>query len=243
MGKITLDNPRRTVLYDITLKVGPVSILAISSTFGFLPSVFPFNIRGALIDGVPSCGETDFEQSYNGCIVILHRGIVSFAAKALRAIKAGAIALIVVQTLDIWPFMMSDSSGEISASNLSSHDGGLPIPVIMISKNDAEMVLKMLSASRKGSSSTSYSSLLEGCIHYGSPTKDCSICQEAFQDVCEILKLPCRHLYHSGCVIEWLQKNNTCPLCRLELPKEETPPQQQQRRRRDPNSSELSYYN
>ena len=52
-----------------------------SSTFGFLPSIYPFGVHGVLVVGFPSCGEVDFEESYNGRIVILHRGIVSFASK------------------------------------------------------------------------------------------------------------------------------------------------------------------
>lgn len=32
--------------------------------------------------------------------------------------------------------------------------------------------------------------------------------------------LPCGHLFHDACVVEWLKKNNTCPVCRFELPAE-----------------------
>ena len=30
-------------------------------------------------------------------------------------------------------------------------------------------------------------------------------------------KLPCGHLFHKECVVGWLEKNCTCPVCRFEL--------------------------
>ncbi|XP_026442090.1 E3 ubiquitin-protein ligase AIP2-like [Papaver somniferum] len=29
---------------------------------------------------------------------------------------------------------------------------------------------------------------------------------------------PCKHLYHPLCLIPWMEKHNTCPVCRHELP-------------------------
>ena len=57
----------------------------------------------------------------------------------------------------------------------------------------------------------------------------CAICQEEFKLDEEVLELPCepqKHYYHSNhseCegILPWLQKNNTCPICRFEFPKEE----------------------
>lgn len=62
----------------------------------------------------------------------MDRGVCTFASKALRANAAGAAAAVVVQTHDVWPYVMEDSKGEAKAG------GGLDIPVCMVSKEKGE---------------------------------------------------------------------------------------------------------
>ncbi|RLN71008.1 hypothetical protein BBJ28_00002487 [Nothophytophthora sp. Chile5] len=45
-------------------------------------------------------------------IVVMKRGGCTFARKVLRAQAAGAAAVIIVQTMDVWPYTMTDSTGE-----------------------------------------------------------------------------------------------------------------------------------
>ncbi|KAI3923626.1 hypothetical protein MKW98_011256 [Papaver atlanticum] len=44
---------------------------------------------------------------------------------------------------------------------------------------------------------------------------DCSICLAKYADNEELKELPCAHFFHVDCVDKWLQKNASCPLCKL----------------------------
>ena len=51
-------------------------------------------------------------------------------------------------------------------------------------------------------------------------SEDCSICLKVPKEKDIINKLPCKHIFHKECIVEWLSKINTCPLCRSQFPKE-----------------------
>lgn len=42
----------------------------------------------------------------------------------------------------------------------------------------------------------------------------CSICLEDFDSGKEIICLDCKHIYHTECIIQWINKDASCPLCR-----------------------------
>lgn len=46
----------------------------------------------------------------------------------------------------------------------------------------------------------------------------CAVCLAELQLQDEVQVLPCRHVYHVRCVAPWLAANNSCPVCRSELP-------------------------
>ena len=47
----------------------------------------------------------------------------------------------------------------------------------------------------------------------------CAVCADEFQlNETRVNKLPCNHIFHNDCIVPWLKKQNTCPLCRAELP-------------------------
>lgn len=45
----------------------------------------------------------------------------------------------------------------------------------------------------------------------------CVVCHDGENDS-PVVRLPCNHLYHKNCVEAWLDKKNSCPMCRTELP-------------------------
>ncbi|KAF8711544.1 hypothetical protein HU200_028988 [Digitaria exilis] len=55
----------------------------------------------------------------------------------------------------------------------------------------------------------------------------CAVCTEEVARGQAVVRLPCAHWYHAGCIAPWLRIRPTCPTCRAELPREaaaERPP-------------------
>ncbi|XP_038688377.1 probable E3 ubiquitin-protein ligase RHC1A [Tripterygium wilfordii] len=53
----------------------------------------------------------------------------------------------------------------------------------------------------------------------GSGNYSCSICLDELWNGLEGRRMPCKHAFHSSCIVKWLKKSNMCPLCRYEMPK------------------------
>lgn len=45
----------------------------------------------------------------------------------------------------------------------------------------------------------------------------CPVCLDPMHVGETVKRLPCKHLFHPGCVLPWLEKHNSCPTCRYEL--------------------------
>ena len=215
LGKIVLDE-RRGLLYDVFFRIGPLSVLAVPASFGPIPHCG--EVVSRIVIGKPECGDADMLENAEECIgsvVLLKRGKVSFATKTRAAQRSGASAVIVIQTADMWPFVMTDSAGELLEGP------PLSIPVVMISQSDARLVEQIIGSAESGDDSHETCKSLTCCLNFGAMAPECSICQEDMNAGQVVLKLVCRHAYHEACVRVWLETHNTCPLCRHQMPVEQ----------------------
>eukprot|EP00391_Amoebophrya_sp_Ameob2_P001438 CAMPEP_0179001752 /NCGR_PEP_ID=MMETSP0795-20121207/11561_1 /TAXON_ID=88552 /ORGANISM="Amoebophrya sp., Strain Ameob2" /LENGTH=361 /DNA_ID=CAMNT_0020695213 /DNA_START=1558 /DNA_END=2643 /DNA_ORIENTATION=+ len=73
-------------------------------------------------------------------------------------------------------------------------------------------VLKLLVQGRVGELFTprTQAAQLEG--------KPCAVCCEEFGETDQVISLPCNHVFHHECVLEWFKRGNReCPLCRRDV--------------------------
>ena len=68
----------------------------------------------------------------------------------------------------------------------------------------------------------------------------CAICKDAVSIGETARKLPCGHGYHGDCIIPWLTSRNSCPVCRFELPTEDSEYEEERKKRSVPTSGAAS---
>jgi E3 ubiquitin-protein ligase RNF115/126 len=50
--------------------------------------------------------------------------------------------------------------------------------------------------------------------------RECAVCKDAFAVGGTASALTCGHLFHGACIVPWLERSATCPVCRTRLPRE-----------------------
>ncbi|KAH9291255.1 hypothetical protein KI387_043554 [Taxus chinensis] len=58
--------------------------------------------------------------------------------------------------------------------------------------------------------------------HLNSDGGQCAVCKDTFEEGSEARQMPCKHIYHPYCILPWLELHSTCPVCRYEMPPEES---------------------
>lgn len=53
-------------------------------------------------------------------------------------------------------------------------------------------------------------------------TLQCSVCLDDFEVSAEAKEMPCKHKFHSDCILPWLDLHSSCPVCRFQLPSDES---------------------
>ena len=234
LGRLKL-NEAQSLLDCIVLTVGPLSCNLVLA--GFSPvftSTLMIEEKGGsgkrrLVLADPSIGDTDElrndPEMVQGSILLMERGGVSFAKKALLAQRSGAAALIIAQTYDKWPFMPEDSSNEIGKTVLT-------IPIMAMSRQDSSLITRLIEEAK----ATEPLACSLSCTR---AEETCSICYECMTTGAEVFKLPCNHIFHCDCLGGWIASHNTCPLCRLAMPTKSDERTDEQARRRAANSAML----
>ncbi|CDY26096.1 BnaC06g11000D [Brassica napus] len=54
------------------------------------------------------------------------------------------------------------------------------------------------------------------------PSLQCSVCLDDFEVGAEAKQMPCKHNFHADCLLPWLELHSSCPVCRYQLPTDET---------------------
>jgi len=145
---------------------------------------------------------------FRGNCVFVQRGAISFVAKTRLIQDAMGRAMICGQTEEdskAWPYQMSDST------NTSSD---IVIPALMISKSDATA---LQSAVEKKKASDPSGELTVSVWTRERPLA-CCVCREDYEVGTMTIELPCHHHYCKECILPWLSKRSSCPLCRFALP-------------------------
>lgn len=58
----------------------------------------------------------------------------------------------------------------------------------------------------------------------------CVICLEEWEAGEKAKEMPCKHRFHGECIEKWLRIHGSCPVCRYEMPVDETDDEEKKRR-------------
>ena len=132
-----------------------------------------------------------------------------------------AIVNLVLSELYLWSSMSSDSDPirdlvvSLAATDMLSFWVKAFVAVIFSISMSSAYVLR--DAKRRGLSKWDLDELPTCVFTSASEVKncDCSICLTKFSVGEELISLPCdqKHSFHAGCIRQWLQRQNSCPLC------------------------------
>ncbi|EDW24826.1 GL24351 [Drosophila persimilis] len=104
-----------------------------------------------------------------------------------------------------------EPTGPEGANDFAKHYRRLQVLAIM---NGIDIDIQVPEASKRAIAALPVHKVLEAEL---GGDLECAVCKEPGL-VGEVYKiLPCKHEFHEECILLWLKKANSCPLCRYEL--------------------------
>ncbi|KAF4033677.1 Ring finger domain [Phytophthora infestans] len=197
LGSFTADQAS-TIEVAVIVEGIKGEVIAIPGNFGPCGSIK----KRSVVIADPFDGAKPFQtiSEMKDKIVVMARGGCTFAQKVLRAQAAGAAGVIIIQTVDVWPYTMTDSSGE--SKNVT-------IPAFMMSAKVGKGFVEFVRDKRDEGISAD--------IIVRKDARECVICQVEMSIGMKVTRMPCQHMFHTACLHEWLQVGNSCPICRVEI--------------------------
>ncbi|KAK7311545.1 hypothetical protein RJT34_09762 [Clitoria ternatea] len=122
---------------------------------------------------------------------------------------------------EIMPNVTAYSRAEVQTSHPDSHNVTpnfrvfnlvLAIFITVIHEETNMSQVRMVPASK-----TAIESLQKAKLQDNATMEKCTICLTEFDKDAQVLLMPCKHVYHEECLIQWLQASHMCPLCRYPM--------------------------
>lgn len=132
---------------------------------------------------------------------------------------AGALGVVVINSVPLWPYLMRDGKGEAKIEVGKEEGQSAHCFIVIVSQAHGEELLRRLASAAPVATTTTTvtAAALTGRLAVSQVEKECLICILAFEENDTILRLPCHHSYHEECARKWLSLRATCPACRVEV--------------------------
>ena len=195
--------------------------LAMECMSGAFSPVPPDGLQFQLLQADPLLADTlpfRNQEACRGKVIVTQRGKQTFGGMLVAARAAGALGVVVVNSVPLWPYLMRDGKGEARIEERKEGEQNTACFIVMVSQGHGEELLRRLAATTTAATtSAAAAAALTGRLAVSQVEKECLICISAFEENDTILRLPCQHTYHEECAKKWLNLQKTCPACRMEV--------------------------
>ena len=128
--------------------------------------------------------------------------------------------------IHVQPFMIHRISSRARSMARASHNVGKKVlPMIVsihildcVEEYSQEDVNVRVVPAAQSSVATLEKVKVEGSGSDTGTIMQCVICLEDILKSSDPTRMPCSHVYHGDCIVQWLGVSNFCPLCRFQMP-------------------------